>query len=119
LITLWCTYIWAALSPYDGLPLAGAPNLPTYRMNAWAAAAHHAALPYVEVPAFILKLHGEGEPTIADLAFEFLVLTAARTNEVLEAKWSEIDLKQAAWTAPAKPHESGQRASGLLGTTLQ
>jgi integrase len=69
---------------------------------------HHAALPYVEVPAFIEKARGEGEPTIANLAFEFLVLTAARTNEVLEAKWSEIDLEQAAWTVPASRMKAGR-----------
>jgi integrase len=69
---------------------------------------HHAALPYIEVPAFIQKLYGSGEPTIADLAFEFLVLTAARTNEVLEAKWSEIDLEQAAWTVPASRMKAGR-----------
>jgi integrase len=69
---------------------------------------HHSALPYIEVPAFIQKLHGEGEPTIANLAFEFLVLTAARTNEVLEAKWSEIDLEQAAWMVPASRMKAGR-----------
>lgn len=69
---------------------------------------HHAALPYIEVPAFIQKLQGEGEPTIAGLAFEFLVLTAARTNEVLEAKWNEIDLEQAAWTVPASRMKAGR-----------
>ena len=69
---------------------------------------HHAALPYVEVPGFIEKARGEGEPTIANLAFEFLVLTAARTNEVLEAKWGEIDLEQAAWTVPASRMKAGR-----------
>jgi len=69
---------------------------------------HHAALPYIEVPAFIETARGEGEPTIANLAFEFLVLTAARTNEVLEAKWSEIDLEQAAWTVPASRMKAGR-----------
>ena len=69
---------------------------------------HHAALPYIEVPAFIQRLHGDGDPTIANLAFEFLVLTAARTNEVLEAKWSEIDLEQAAWTVPAGRMKAGR-----------
>jgi integrase len=69
---------------------------------------HHAALPYVEVPAFIEKTRGAGEPTIANLAFEFLVLTAARTNEVLEAKWSEIDLEQTAWTVPASRMKAGR-----------
>jgi integrase len=69
---------------------------------------HHAALPYIEVPAFIQKLHGDGEPSIADLAFEFLVLTTARTNEVLEAKWGEIDLEEAAWTVPASRMKAGR-----------
>jgi integrase len=69
---------------------------------------HHAALPYIEVPAFIQKLAGEGEPSISDLAFEFLVLTAARTNEVLQARWSEIDLEQAAWTVPASRMKAGR-----------
>jgi integrase len=69
---------------------------------------HHAALPYIEVPAFIQRLHGDGDPSIANLAFEFLVLTAARTNEVLEAKWSEIDLEQAAWTVPAGRMKAGR-----------
>jgi integrase len=68
---------------------------------------HFAALPYVEVPTFIRKLH-EGEPTIASLAFEFLVLTAARTGEVLEAKWSKIDLDQAGWTIPADRMKAGR-----------
>jgi integrase len=69
---------------------------------------HHAALPYIEVPAFIEKARGEGEPTITDLAFEFLILTAARTNEVIEAKWTEIDLEQGAWTVPASRMKAGR-----------
>jgi integrase len=43
---------------------------------------------------------------IADL---FLVLTAARTNDVLDAKWSEIDLEQAAWTIPAGRMKAGRK----------
>jgi integrase len=68
---------------------------------------HFAALPYMEVAAFVKKLH-EPEPTIASLAFEFLILTAARTGEVLEAKWSEIDLEQATWTIPAARMKAGR-----------
>lgn len=44
---------------------------------------HHAALPYIEVPAFARKLHDDGDGTIANLAFEFLILTAGRTGEDL------------------------------------
>ena len=46
-----------------------------------------------------------------DLAFELLVLTAARANELLEAKWGEIDLEQACLDSAAEPHEGGQGAS--------
>ena len=69
---------------------------------------HHAALPYVEVPAFVRKLHGGDDATISDLAFEFLILTAARTGEVLEARWDEIDLEQTAWTVPATRMKAGR-----------
>ena len=69
---------------------------------------HHAALPYIEVPAFVQKLRGDDAATISDLAFEFLILTAARTGEVLEAKWDEIDLEQAAWTMPAGRMKAGR-----------
>jgi integrase len=69
---------------------------------------HHAALPYAEVPAFVQNLQGDDAGTIANLAFEFLILTAARTGEVLEAKWSEIDFEQAAWTIPAGRMKAGR-----------
>ena len=35
------------------------------------------------------------------LALEFLILTASRTTEVLEAHWSEIDLDKKLWVIPA------------------
>jgi integrase len=69
---------------------------------------HHAALPYIEVPAFVRKLHDDDAATISDLAFEFLILTAARTGEVLEANWNEIDLEQASWTVPANRMKAGR-----------
>src|SRR5262245_19595900 len=58
---------------------------------------HHAALPYADVPAFMRELR-EREGNSAR-ALEFTILTAARVNEVLGAKWDEIsgDL----WTVPA------------------
>jgi len=68
---------------------------------------HFAALPYTEVPAFVRKLHDD-EPTSASLAFEFLILTAARTGEVLDAKWCEIDLDQTTWTVPANRMKAGR-----------
>jgi integrase len=60
---------------------------------------HHAALPYVELPAFMAELRTR--PDLAARALEFAILTAARTSEVLHADWSEVDLKARTWTVPA------------------
>jgi integrase len=60
---------------------------------------HHAALPYQDVPAFIAKLREK--ETIAALALEFIILTAARAGEALGARWAEIDLDAKVWTVPA------------------
>jgi integrase len=61
---------------------------------------HHAALPYAELPAFLVALRDQGG--IGARALEFLILTAARTGEVIGARWSEIDLLDKVWTVPAE-----------------
>jgi len=67
---------------------------------------HHAAMPYEAVPAFVAKLRvQEG---IAPVALEFAILTAARTGEVLGARWGEIDLGAAVWTVPAGRMKAGR-----------
>jgi integrase len=38
---------------------------------------------------------------VAERALEFLILTAARSGEVLGARWNEIDFGNAVWTVPA------------------
>ena len=65
---------------------------------------HHAALGWTEVPEFmrILKTR-EG---MAAIAFRFLILTAARTSETLNARWGEIDFDKATWTIPAERMKS-------------
>lgn len=67
---------------------------------------HHAAMAYDAVPEFIGKLR-EREATAA-LALEFLILTAARSGEVLGACWSEIDLAGKVWTVPAGRMKAGR-----------
>ncbi|GJE12243.1 Prophage integrase IntA [Methylobacterium longum] len=70
---------------------------------------HHAALPYTEVPAFVARLRAmSGQGDIGRLAFEFLILTAARTGEVLGAHWSEINEAEALWTVPAARMKAGR-----------
>lgn len=70
--------------------------------------AHHPALPYAEIPAFLPALRSADANLSTALAFEFLILTAARTGEVLAAQWDEIDLKAKAWTVPAVRMKAGR-----------
>jgi integrase len=59
---------------------------------------HHAALPYSEIGA----LRRTPRPRGAAAALEFAILTAARTNEVIGARWFEIDMAAGIWTIPAE-----------------
>jgi integrase len=60
---------------------------------------HHAALPYAELATFLAELRKQDGT--APRALEFLILTAARTGEVIGARWREIDLLDKVWTVPA------------------
>jgi integrase len=60
---------------------------------------HHAAMSYGVLPAFVARLR-EHE-TVSALALEFLILTAARTGEVLHARWEEFDIEAKLWAVPA------------------
>ena len=60
---------------------------------------HHPALPWSTTNAFLVKLRSQNGT--AAQALEFTILTAARTGEVLGAKWDEIDLAKRIWTVPA------------------
>lgn len=60
---------------------------------------HHAALPFKELPGFFARVATQGG--MAALALRFLILTAARTGEVIGATWDEVDLDNAVWTIPA------------------
>jgi integrase len=85
---------------------------------------HHAALPYAEAPQFVARLRKS--EAVAARALEFLILTAARSGEVLGATWAEIDLDAQVWTVPAGRMKAGRehrvplspRAVELLKTML-
>ena len=70
---------------------------------------HHAALPYSEVSTFITDLQQTDANESTRLAFEFLILTATRTSEVILAEWLEIDLEKNAWTIPANRMKAGRK----------
>jgi integrase len=69
---------------------------------------HFAAIPYTDVPKFVQKLSDVPTSQFARLGFEFLILTAARTNEVLKARWTEVDWDKAVWTVPAARMKAGR-----------
>lgn len=60
---------------------------------------HHAALAYTDLPAFMARIR-ERE-TWGRLALEAAVLTAARSGEIREATWSEVNLDTGLWSIPA------------------
>lgn len=62
---------------------------------------HHAALPFCEVAAFMMRIRQLSGWPATRLAFAFLVLTAARSNEVRGAHWDEIDRANGLWVIPA------------------
>jgi integrase len=60
---------------------------------------HHAAMPYKVLPDFMERLRALD--SVSARALEFAILTAARTGEVLGARWDEFDLEGKLWTVPA------------------
>lgn len=98
---------WAKASGYRNgdNPVDGVTKvLPKVRQ----AATHHAALPYAQVPAFLKTLREVDASESTKLAFEFLVLTASRTSEVLGARWEEMDRDAKTWTIPAERIKAGR-----------
>ena len=67
---------------------------------------HHAALPYDQLPSFMAELQMVEGTSAA--ALEFLILTAARTSEVICAHWSEVDLKKRVWVVPSERMKGGR-----------
>lgn len=66
---------------------------------------HMPAMPYAEIGAFMVRLREQREVSAA--ALEFTILTAARSGEVIGAKWGEIDGR--VWTVPAERMKAGKQ----------
>jgi integrase len=60
---------------------------------------HHAAIPYADLPTFLVELRKRSG--LAAAMLEYTILTASRTGEVIGARWSEINLHANLWTIPA------------------
>ena len=69
---------------------------------------HMRALPHREVAAAIRTARASTVPPAVRLAFEFLVLTAARWGEVRWSEWTEVDRENGVWTVPARRMKSNR-----------
>ncbi len=68
---------------------------------------HHAALPYVELPAFMVELRDRD--SLSARALELTILCATRTSETIGAMWeTEIDLDAKQWVIPAGRMKAGK-----------
>ncbi len=65
-----------------------------------------AAMPFVEVPAFVEEL--QSGSSMGRLALEATILTAARSGEIRGARWDELDQEAATWTVPADRMKAGR-----------
>lgn len=65
---------------------------------------HHPAIPYADMGTFMQTLRARDD--LSARALEFLILTAARTGEVIGARWNEIDGD--VWTVPAERMKAGK-----------
>jgi integrase len=71
-----------------------------------AAVEHHSAIPYRDMPPFMAELRAKHGTSAR--ALEFCILTAARTGEILGAKWAEIDLDAKVWIIPPERMKAGR-----------
>jgi integrase len=58
----------------------------------------HPVLPYEDLPAFMRDLAGIDNTSARML--ETTILTCARTNEIINMRWTNIDLDRALWRVP-------------------
>lgn len=66
--------------------------------NGISASKNLAACSVAELPQLMKEIHSSG--TMAAVALEFSILTAARSQAVRLATWDEIDLERGIWTIP-------------------
>jgi integrase len=102
---------WAAVSGYRSTenPARWKGNLDAVlpKPSKLKRVEHLRALPWQQVPSFIVELHKrEG---MAARAVEFVILTAARSGEVRGMTWDEVDLDAGVWTVPADRIKAGKK----------
>jgi hypothetical protein len=59
---------------------------------------HYPSLPYARIGAFMQALREQ--PAVSQRAVEFAILTGMRTDAVIGARWTEINMAEKVWTVP-------------------
>jgi integrase len=77
---------------------------------------HHRPLSRGELPGFLERLEAYQGHYTTRAALHLMILTLARTNEVIGATWSEIDLGGGLWRIPAERMKSRQAHTVPLST---
>ena len=73
-----------------------------------ASGTHFKSVAYDDLPDIVNKLQDSQISLPTRLALEFLILSACRTTEVLEANWREIDIEKRLWVIPAERMKAGK-----------
>jgi integrase len=89
------------------IPTGRATSDPTYGLEAALKKfrrGHYASISVDEFPKFIVRLEEYRDRISRQtyLATRLLLLTLVRTQELIHAKWSEIDFKNSMWVVPAE-----------------
>jgi integrase len=71
---------------------------------------HFRAMEFRDVPTFMMEL--SQIDTVSAAALRFLILTAARTGEVIGARWTEIDWTEKTWRVPAVRAKTNRECLG-------
>jgi integrase len=75
---------------------------------------HHRALAFSAIGEFMVPLRGLD--SVSARSLEFCILTAARSNEIVGAEWSEIDWNSAMWVIPPARMKGGREHRVALST---
>lgn len=78
-------------------------------LRAPAKKTHFASMPFAEIPAFVRRLKDCDAGQTTRLGFEWLILSASRTNEVQFATWSQLNADRTIWTIPAEQMKAGAK----------
>jgi integrase len=69
---------------------------------------HYRAVDLEAAPSIFQELKARSDTSTAFAAWPYMILTASRPSESLNAKWSEIDRDKKLWTIPASRMKSGR-----------